>query len=67
MSDAACRDADPEMFFPKTPHSRSTQLALAMCAECPVILECAQYRRSIKAGYGIWHGRLFSKKGKEAC
>ena len=38
---AACRDMDPDLFFPTT--SSEERLALKACAQCPVICECARY------------------------
>jgi WhiB family redox-sensing transcriptional regulator len=43
---AACRGADPELFFPVgdawtgAGNERRAELALAVCAVCPVQLEC---------------------------
>lgn len=38
---AACRDMDPDLFFPTT--SSEERLALKACAQCPAICECARY------------------------
>ena len=44
QSDAACRDADPELFFPAAEygpaHREQVQAAKAVCADCPVREEC---------------------------
>jgi WhiB family redox-sensing transcriptional regulator len=42
---AACRDADPEVFFPRRPTTvpadrRAAQQARAICDDCPVRLRC---------------------------
>jgi len=58
MKDAACRDADPELFFPEgRTYSRSVNRALLICHECPVVLQCRMYQEEIGARYGIWGGR----------
>lgn len=42
MQFAACRETDPEIFFP-TDEERSTKLARLVCGECPVLHECRQW------------------------
>jgi hypothetical protein len=39
--DAACVEADPEIFFPERGHS--SQEARSYCARCPVVEECLTY------------------------
>lgn len=56
---AACRDMDPELFFPTT--RGEERLARKACSTCPVILECARYaaEHALINGYplqGIWGG-----------
>lgn len=52
--EAACQDADPNLFF--TPDETSQRAALTMCSTCPVRRECLEH--AIRAGesYGIWGG-----------
>ena len=38
---AACRDMDPDLFFPAT--RQEERLALKACSTCPSIRECARY------------------------
>lgn len=61
MGQAACRGKDPEMFFPdaRGVHVRK-QIATAarVCADCPVITECAQYRDATGSAFGIWGGAI---------
>lgn len=56
--DAACRDLDPELFFPDRAEGRTNHgtEAKAVCAGCPVTREClvAAIRRREK--HGVWGG-----------
>ena len=57
--DAACRDADPELFFPEVEsgmHERITQ-AKRICFDCPVLVECGTYARERNEPFGIWGGQ----------
>ncbi len=59
---AACRGHDPSLFFPPNePESREQReererRAKAVCAECPVRIECLEYAIRIREPYGIWGG-----------
>lgn len=52
--DAACRDADPELFFSNDETDREE--ALAMCGACPVRNECLEHALATREAYGIWGG-----------
>lgn len=53
--DAACRDADPDLFFVE--RGASTRRAKAICAECPVAEECLDFALTVPGiSYGIWGG-----------
>lgn len=54
--DAACRDADPMMWFPAV--GESTRRAKAICGECPVRAECLDYALGLSGSddFGIWGG-----------
>lgn len=56
---SACRDVDPEMFFP-APRSLTmfVQLARAkaICGSCPVTEECLRYALSTGQNHGVWGG-----------
>lgn len=58
----ACRDADPDLFFPSTREEEAT--ALALCASCPVRAECLDY--AIEAGerFGVWGGLTEKQRRK---
>lgn len=56
---AACRQADPEVFFPigKTgPGLAEAQRAKAICACCPVRQPCLAFALVTNQQYGIWGG-----------
>ena len=54
---AACRDEDPDLFFPiGTAGSALTQIeqAKAVCRRCPVLQECLRWALSTGQDVGIW-------------
>jgi WhiB family transcriptional regulator, redox-sensing transcriptional regulator len=56
---AACRDADPEIFFPEGtagPVLLEIDRARALCAECPVRARCLDWALRHGAVFGIWGG-----------
>lgn len=58
---AACRDADPEIFFPLATagtdaEKRQTALALAYCGACPVRPECLADALGSDIKWGVWGG-----------
>jgi len=50
---AACVDADPELFYPG-PYVHPSE-ALTLCARCPVIDECLEWALHYE-GHGVWGG-----------
>ena len=57
--EAACRGADPELFFPigtTGPSIAQIQRAKAVCARCPVQQACLAYALSTGQEFGIWGG-----------
>ncbi|EID53436.1 WhiB family transcriptional regulator [Saccharomonospora xinjiangensis] len=57
--DAACRDEDPELFFPVSdmgPGARQTARAKAVCARCPVRDQCLRYALENGLDHGIFGG-----------
>lgn len=60
MADAACRDADPDLFFIEDRHYNE---ALAICATCPVIEDCLRYAIVGGIGYGVWGGTTPNGRG----
>ena len=56
---AACRSADPDLFFPVSTAGESVaQLAKAkaVCARCPVRRECLAFAVRTRQMYGVWGG-----------
>lgn len=57
--DAACRDTDPELFFPLgvTARYKDQYLAArAICLPCPVRQECLAFALANDVDHGIWAG-----------
>lgn len=59
LPDAACRTADPVLFFPEPGDTGTEAQAVAICAGCPVRARC--YARAVQNGerWGIWGGVNF--------
>jgi WhiB family redox-sensing transcriptional regulator len=59
---AACRGEDSTLFFaPNHPETRDEKMlrerqAKAICARCPVRIECLEYAIRIREPHGIWGG-----------
>jgi WhiB family transcriptional regulator, redox-sensing transcriptional regulator len=56
---AACRSADPELFFPIAPTAASgsdIRRAKQICASCPVSSPCLSYALARRQEQGIWGG-----------
>lgn len=53
---AACRGADPELFFP--PRRGSAAAAKRICARCPVAEQCAEFVATLPRSRmpGVWGG-----------
>jgi WhiB family redox-sensing transcriptional regulator len=56
-----CRTADPTLFFhPQNERglarARRDRSAKAVCAACPVRIECADYAIRAREPYGVWGG-----------
>lgn len=58
-NDAACRDEDPELFFPVgTSGPALSQIAAAktVCRRCPVSSACLQWALESGQDAGVWGG-----------
>jgi WhiB family transcriptional regulator, redox-sensing transcriptional regulator len=56
---AACKTAEPELFFPISATGRSradTARARAICHDCPVRQACLDYAMATSQQHGIWGG-----------
>lgn len=59
QTQAACRDEDPELWFPTGttgPALAQIQQAKAICYRCPVERECLEYALATRQGHGVWGG-----------
>lgn len=59
-SAAACRDADPELFFPVGEGEfaqRQTARAKAVCGRCRLTAQCLDWALHSGVSEGIWGGR----------
>lgn len=55
----ACRDSDPELFFPITttgPAVGQVARAKAVCAHCPVRVPCLEFALGSGQAFGVWGG-----------
>lgn len=62
--DAACRDADTDLFFPNAvgiKGANQKKQAMAICRTCPVIRQCKEAALANFENHGIWAGEDFSK------
>jgi len=56
---SACRDSDPNLFFPTGstgPAVDQIDMAVAICAGCSVQEECLQYALETNQEAGVWGG-----------
>jgi len=56
---AACRTADPDIFFPVSAHGPGEDeiaQAKAICATCPVRRQCLQFALATHQVHGVWGG-----------
>ncbi|MFE7118528.1 WhiB family transcriptional regulator [Streptomyces sp. NPDC057654] len=56
---AACREEEPELFFPignTTPALLQTEEAKDVCRRCPVMEQCRRWALETAEEYGIWGG-----------
>ena len=56
---AACRTADPDIFFPVSAHGPGQEdiaQAKAVCARCPVRKQCLQFALATHQVHGVWGG-----------
>ena len=56
---AACRHADPELFFPVSaagPSLDQITQAKAICARCPVRRQCLAFALDTRQDHGVWGG-----------
>src|SRR5829696_6899601 len=65
--DAACRDTDPELFFPigtTGPALAQIETAKAVCRDCPAQGPCLEFALSTNQDSGIWGGTSEDERRK---
>lgn len=58
-SAAACRSAEPDLFFPISASGKALEQvaeAKAICARCPVRSQCLAFSLRTRQPHGIWGG-----------
>src|SRR6266545_855437 len=65
LAEAACRDQDPELFFPERGHARQGTAAKQVCAGCPVQQPCRDLAVRAASGRGDDHGIFGGTKPHE--
>ena len=63
-SHAACRNADPSIFFPEKGEGTIHLKAKALCRSCPVIEVCLDYAITNGERYGVWGGMSARERKK---
>lgn len=66
---AACRDEDPELFFPVSdvgPGARQAAEAKSVCDRCPVRLACLEFALDNGLDHGIFGGMTERERRKVA-
>ncbi|MGV0807994.1 WhiB family transcriptional regulator [Mycolicibacterium setense] len=66
---ARCRGEDPALFFPpdgERPSARQRRhlAAKAVCADCPVTVECRRHSLVLPETFGIWGGLSEAERAK---
>jgi len=61
---AACKGLDVSLFFPKEYQSLKAKEARAICATCPVIIECRRFALDTHSDVGIFGGLSPSERVK---
>lgn len=56
VREAACREADPDLFFPSRGETIKISQAKAICRECPVRVACLDYAVEAGERFGVWGG-----------
>ena len=65
--DAACRDTDPNLFFPAGTTGiavEEIEAAKALCQSCPVRAQCLEFAMIANQEAGIWGGTTEEERRK---
>jgi WhiB family redox-sensing transcriptional regulator len=60
MEHGACIDKNPDLWFPE--RGDRGKEAIAICATCPVRVDCLEYAITHHESFGIWGGRNVSQR-----
>lgn len=52
----ACKDEDPETFYPPTYRESSVTPARRVCQACPLEYTCAAWAIKVGEAHGVWGG-----------
>jgi len=66
-TDAACRDTDPDLFFPvgtTGPAIEQIASAKAVCGECDAQAECLEFALATNQDSGVWGGTSEEERRK---
>lgn len=53
---AACRGMEPDLWFPHSEQPEDEAPAKAVCATCPVRLDCLEFALVTRQDDGVWGG-----------
>jgi WhiB family redox-sensing transcriptional regulator len=64
MQRAACREVDPELFYPETGQYHQSRAARRICGNCPVNEDCLAHAMKTREEWGIWGGMTGKQRQK---
>lgn len=56
MDEGACKDKDPNIFYPPDGHNLLLRPAIEVCNTCSVQLDCLEYALTHNILDGVWGG-----------
>jgi len=59
---AACREVDPELFFPPTGDTQAGADAKEVCGGCDVRERCLEWALAANVEHGIWAGLTYHER-----
>jgi WhiB family redox-sensing transcriptional regulator len=61
MTNAACKSADPELFFAEVKEREKIADAKSYCDRCPIVMQCLTYALNNEE-FGIWGGTTMAER-----
>lgn len=52
----SCQGSDPRTFYPPPDDDSLAEEAKAICALCPVLIQCREFALSTREKHGVWGG-----------